>query len=89
MNQIIKILKDNALLITAIIAITALGSVVTANIPFEWLTYFFVIIRRTANLFGFMIDLDTLWTITWLVLVAEGAYWAYKGVIAIIDWFKK
>jgi len=89
MTEIIRILKDNALIVIAILAVVALGTVVMNLIPWIWLTYFFAIIRSTAELFGWGIDLPTIWTITRLSLLAGTAWLTFMGVMTLVGWFKK
>lgn len=88
MNILIKLLKDIGLLSLAIIALGLVGAALNALIPWIWLTYFFVIIRTSAELFGFMIDLPTLYTTTGLLLTAYGFYWVWRASFLVIKWYK-
>lgn len=88
-NQIINILKK--LIVPGIITggLIALGLVIDNFVPWIWLTWFFVIIRHLMNLFGWLYDLPTVWTLigwSWLVL---GAYWIYIGTLTLIKIIEK
>jgi len=85
-----NVLKKLALvgLIPGVLMIVSAG--ITNMLPWEWLTYFFVILRHLISLFSWLFfDIDAFWTIggwVWLIL---GFYWIYLISIKIIHFFNK
>lgn len=55
----------------------------------KYVGYFFIIIRKSAELFEFIIDLPTLFTTTGIILSAWGLYWSIYGVVYLVNYFKK
>lgn len=91
MGTMLKLLKDIGLLPLIITAMMVLGLVINNLTSGLWiyLTYLFIIIRQSANLFAFMIDLSVLWTTTGIILSAWSAYWIFDGSMWLIKYFRK
>jgi len=87
MDSWVKILKEVGLISVITSAFYVIGNVINDYIPWDILTYFFVIIRRLAALFSMFYDIDTLWTLvgySWIIL---GMYIIYEMTIKIVNHF--
>lgn len=84
------ILKNGKLITIAIIYVGAITTLSLAinNIPWIWLTYFFKMIRTTAQMFDFMIDLPTLYSTITIALGVQIAYWTFKVTLLVVEWIK-
>jgi len=91
MNSVMKIVKDISIISAIIAAMLIIGATLNALMADLWiyLTYLFIIVRTSAGLFGFMIDLPTLWTTTGIVLSAWAAYWVFDISMIIAKYFRK
>lgn len=85
LKELSKTIKTISLILLILGALNAIGYAFNTLIPFEWLGYGFVLLRKTVLLLDFAIDTNVLFlTITiWInVLVL---YWLYLGG----DWIIK
>lgn len=87
-SEVMKILKPTAFIGALLVALRILGGVINNLIPWTWLTSFFSIMRWGLGLLDFMWDTDTLIIVIGLVLAINVAYWAFKGVLAVINYFR-
>ena len=77
MNEITKTIKS-IIIIGLIITVTAaFGAGINAFIPWEWLTYFFSIIRNTIGLIDFMVNTDVVLIIMGIWLNISIYYWLF------------
>jgi len=87
--MIIKLLKDVGLIALAITILGVIGASINSMIPWGWLTYGFVILRTTAELFDVIIDLDVLYQTTGLIITAWVLYWVWYASYLVIKWYKQ
>lgn len=87
-SSLITILKKVGLIGSILTALTLLGSSLNVLIPWDWLTYFFVIIRSLVYLFDFMNDTGTMLTIFGLWLSVSIAVWVFRSRFVIIRYLK-
>jgi len=85
---ILEHLKQIALFSLLLIIVGIVSFIVNNLIPWVWITNLFVILRSILGLIGFMIDLNTLFTLVSLTLTLEITLWAFKGGKLVINWFK-
>jgi len=89
MSYILKIIKNIAL-ITGILAILiTLGVKINALIPWQYLTYIFVILRKTGEIFNFMFDIPTLLKVIPIMMTLGILYWGWVGGLIIWKWLIK
>lgn len=86
---LLDILKKLVILAAIITALIILGNAIANYLPWIWLTYFFVIIRHLANLFGFLYDLPTMWTLVGWSYILLGIYYVFNASIIIIKHISK
>jgi len=88
----IKVLFNNLKAIASItLVIAALGSIgatVNSMVPWHWLTSMFVLIRKLLLMMDFMVDTETLIIIMGITISLEMAFWAFKGTMWVVKWFK-
>lgn len=87
-NEAIKSLIRLGMLIGLGGLLLSIGSQFNQYIPFEMLTIFFAIIRRTAELFSFIWDIDTLWLLVGYAFVIQVLKATLKAFMAILNFFK-
>lgn len=86
---ILDILKKLVLIGAIIAGLIILGNAIANYLPWLWLTYFFVIIRHLANLFGSFYDLPTLWTLVGWSYILLGIYFIFDATIILINKMEK
>lgn len=85
----LNILKQIGLVSATITILEVIGIAINTYVPWNWLTYLFVIMRKLLPLVDFMIDTNTLLAALGIMLTVQVALWAFKGSNLIIDWLKK
>jgi len=88
MNNILNFIKNNSLILLTITGIVALGTALNNLVPWQYLTYFFVILRHLIQLIDFIIPANQLIAVIGAGLSVALALWSYKGYIWIIEWYK-
>lgn len=82
-------LVNTIILIGAIIsALVLFGNALNYLIPWQWLTYFFSILKYFSGVIDFMIDTATLWQAVGMVLAVEVIYWGFHATMAIVKKLK-
>lgn len=71
-----------------IAALTMFGYLVNENMPWEYLTSFFVFIRRLALMMDFMIDTTLLFALVTTSYSLKIGLWGYQATMAVIAWFR-
>lgn len=91
MNEVVKILKNIALISIVILMLSGLGTLINNAIGIGWdyLTDFFSIIKRTVNIIDFMWDTDTLWLLIGINLTIQIILVSYDATITIINRFSR
>jgi len=89
MGQLIKIVKNVALVLALITALIVFGNVIAGLGVWSWLTSLFVLGRQMLTMADFIIDTDTIITIFGLSITLEVAYWTFRGVMWLNRFFKK
>lgn len=88
MNSILNFIKHNSLILLTIAGLGVLGTAVNNLVPWQYLTYFFVILRHLINLIDFIIPTNHLIAAMGAGLAVAMALWSYKGYIWIVEWYK-
>lgn len=88
MNNILNFIKHNSLILLTIAGLGVLGTAVNNLVPWQYLTYFFVILRHLIKLIDFIIPNNHLIAAMTAGLAAAMALWSYKGYIWIVEWYK-
>lgn len=83
----VSVLKNVAIVAVLISGLGTLGLTINAIVPWEWLTNFFVLIRYFANLFAWIWDVQTTFTLLASALSIQVAIWILKGSLTIINYF--
>jgi len=65
----------------------ALGATLNAIIPWEWLTYFFALIRAVVRPLAFIWDFDSLFEVFGYVLSVLIGIWSFKAVLVVRNFF--
>lgn len=88
MSYILNFLKQNSLILLTITGLSILGMATNNLIPWQYLTYFFVIFRNLLKLIDFIIPTDHLIILMGISILVMSALWSYRGYIWIVDWFR-
>jgi len=87
-GQIIKIGKDIVLVGLVVGLLVVLGNTIAILLNWDWLTYFFVLIRNLLLMIDWVIPTDTLLTLVGISFTIQVALWAYKATWWLIRWFR-
>jgi len=88
MGEIYKTLKNIGLISLIVAFMQTAGLAINNFVNWQWLVYFFTIIRKTTALFGFFIDLPTLYTTAGIILTIYTIYWSWRAGYIVIKWFR-
>jgi hypothetical protein len=80
----VDILKRVALMAFIVAALVSVGELLNQIIPWEYLGYFFALIRRLVLPIDFMWDTTTMLVLIGLSLFVEAAIWGVRGLLALI-----
>jgi len=86
--EILKILKNVAILSIIITGLVTLGVITNTYIPWHWLTDLFGIFKFFLGLIDFTFDTTSLFIIYGINLIWDNAEWIWQGTLTIISWFK-
>lgn len=91
MSEIIKILKNIALITIIVLMLSGLGTLINNAIGIGWnyLIDFFSIIKRAVNIIDFMWDTTTLWTLVGIQLLIQVILITYEATLTIINRFSR
>lgn len=70
-------------------ALFALGYGISVIVPFEYLGYFFSIVKNLLHIFDFMLDIDTLITLIGWSFGISLLWLVFKGTAFIIKFFNE
>jgi len=85
----LTILKKIGLIGVIIGGLIILGNTINSIVPWIWLKNFFIILRNTAELFDFILDINTLWTIMGIALTIQISIWIFEATIWAVKYFKR
>jgi len=77
------IFKNLVLLLIIVALLVGVGTVINLLIPWSWLVYLFILVRRLAIIFDFMIDTTTLFSLVGISFVVEISFWSVRAVLAL------
>lgn len=89
LKRLLKISDRVALMGLVLSGLLALGYALNQVIPWIWLTYFFVILRRLLLLFDFMWDTNTLITLVAISFSVQVIIWSFKATMAVVAFFNE
>lgn len=84
LDTITEILRKALIMAAVIFSLGVLGGFINALIPWDYLLYFFIMIRQFSLLFDFMLDTTTLITLIGLSITIYGAVWGFRAFVTII-----
>ena len=88
MGEIIKLIIKITMLPIVLVGLGLLGAVINSLPVWSWLTYFFIIVRNTANMFSFMIDVNAALTVLGFLLIIAIARASFTATIWVIHYFR-
>lgn len=89
LDEGLKIVVRVLLVGVTITALVLLGDVVSKLVIWDWLTQFFVIMRKTIGILNFMIDTDVLFKLVEYSFILSVAYWGFKAAVWIVKFFNE
>lgn len=90
LGELTKFSKQVLLWAVAITGLSILGNVFNGFTMFwYYVEIFFAVIRNVANLFAFMWDTQTLWTLVGFFYLTEISMWTWKTLNAVAKFFNE
>lgn len=89
LGQILKIGKNIILIGLLVGVLVVLGNAIAILIDWNWLTYFFVIIRQLLTLIDWLFPTSVLITLMGITFGVHLALWGYKATWFVIRWFRE
>lgn len=86
-SSLSKLLVNISLIVVYLGVLTGITNLLLPYLPFTYLTYTFLFIRRISMVLNFMIDLNTLWILVgWMfkIQIILGSYYLYKYLVRMM-----
>jgi len=83
-----KTIKDISIFGVVYLVLLGLGEKINSWIQWEWITYFFVIIRKALSFIDFMVDTNALFSVLFMIMTAQIAVIIVHSSQKIIAWFR-